>query len=104
GSNPDFPHSEFVIQRRHYEAARNGLPRLQVLRPFWDRPELRYRQVDGDVELAPGGELIESSGHVGGHQSVLVRLPKTGPVLRAVRPGGRGGVGDVGRAAAVTGQ
>ena len=31
-----------------------------------------------------GLELIEISGHVPGHQSVLVRLPRTGPVLLAI--------------------
>jgi N-acyl homoserine lactone hydrolase len=40
--------------------------------------------VDGDTELLPGLELIETSGHVPGHQSVLVRLPKTGLVLLTV--------------------
>jgi N-acyl homoserine lactone hydrolase len=40
--------------------------------------------VDGDTELLPGLELIETSGHVPGHQSVLVRLPKTGAVLLTV--------------------
>jgi N-acyl homoserine lactone hydrolase len=40
--------------------------------------------VDGDAEIAPGVEVIESSGHVPGHQSVLVRLPQTGPVLLAI--------------------
>ena len=39
--------------------------------------------MDGDTTLLPGLELIETSGHVPGHQSVLVRLPKTGPVLLA---------------------
>jgi N-acyl homoserine lactone hydrolase len=34
--------------------------------------------------LLPGIELIETSGHVPGHQSVLVRLPQTGPVLLAI--------------------
>lgn len=34
--------------------------------------------------LLPGLELIETSGHVPGHQSVLVRLPQTGPVLLAI--------------------
>jgi N-acyl homoserine lactone hydrolase len=29
-------------------------------------------------------ELIETSGHVPGHQSVLVRLPETGPVLLTI--------------------
>lgn len=41
----------------------------------------RIRLVDGDTELLPGLELIETSGHVPGHQSVLARLPKTGTVL-----------------------
>jgi N-acyl homoserine lactone hydrolase len=40
--------------------------------------------VDVDVELVPGVELIETSGHVPGHQVVLVRLPHTGPVLLAI--------------------
>jgi N-acyl homoserine lactone hydrolase len=40
--------------------------------------------VDGDTELLPGLELIDTSGHVPGHQSVLVRLPKTGPVLLTI--------------------
>jgi N-acyl homoserine lactone hydrolase len=40
--------------------------------------------LDGDTELLPGLELIETSGHVPGHQSVIVHLPQTGPVLLAV--------------------
>ncbi len=44
----------------------------------------RIRLVDGDTELLAGLELIETSGHVPGHQSVLVRLPETGAVLLTV--------------------
>ena len=44
----------------------------------------RIRLVDGDTELLPGITLIETSGHVPGHQSVLVRLSKTGAVLLTV--------------------
>ena len=44
----------------------------------------RIRLVDGDTELLPGLELIETSGHVPGHQSVLVRLPKTGAIVLTV--------------------
>ena len=40
--------------------------------------------IDGDYELAPGVELIETSGHVPGHLSVVVRLPKTGTVVIAI--------------------
>ena len=34
--------------------------------------------------VLPGITLIESGGHVPAHQSVLVRLPETGPVLLAI--------------------
>jgi N-acyl homoserine lactone hydrolase len=44
----------------------------------------RIRLVDGDTELLPGLALIETSGHVPGHQSVLVRLPKTGAILLTI--------------------
>ena len=44
----------------------------------------RIQLVDGDTELLPGLELIETSGHVPGHQSVLVRLPGTGAMLLTV--------------------
>jgi N-acyl homoserine lactone hydrolase len=54
------------------------------VRAHWDHPGLRYRLIDGDTTLVPGVELVESSGHVPGHQSVLVRLPQTGPVLLAI--------------------
>ncbi|HUZ00379.1 MAG TPA: N-acyl homoserine lactonase family protein [Thermomicrobiaceae bacterium] len=84
GSHDRFPNAEFVVQRRLLDVARDGLPRFQGTREHWDRPETRYRVVDGDTEFLPGIELIETSGHVPGHQSVLVRLPETGPVLLAI--------------------
>jgi N-acyl homoserine lactone hydrolase len=79
-----FTGAEIVVQRRHYEAAKAGHPRFADTRDQWGDPRLRYRLVNGDTELLRGVELIETSGHVPGHQSVLVRLPKTGPVLLAI--------------------
>lgn len=83
GNHDLFPGAELVVQRRHYEAARDH-PRFQFCGNPWDTAGLRYRLVDGDTELLPGIELIETSGHVPGLQSVLVRLPQTGPVLLAI--------------------
>ena len=40
--------------------------------------------IEGDTELLPGLTLLETSGHAPGHQSVLVRLPQTGPVLLTI--------------------
>lgn len=84
GSLDAFPNAEIVVQRAHDELARSGHERFAAIRSHWDNPSLRVRRVDGDTELLPGIELIETSGHVPGHQSVLVRLPETGPVLLAI--------------------
>jgi N-acyl homoserine lactone hydrolase len=84
GYHDHFANAELIVQRKHYELARNGHSRFATARAHWDHPDLRYRFVDGDTELLPGLTLLETSGHVLGHQSVLVRLPKAGPVLLAI--------------------
>jgi N-acyl homoserine lactone hydrolase len=83
GRHAVFTKAQYVVQRVHHmDAATN--PRYAANRPEWDQPVERIRQVDGDTELLPGLELIETSGHVPGHQSVLVRLPKTGATLLTI--------------------
>lgn len=84
GYNDAFSHAELIVQREHYELARGGHSRFADARTHWDHPALRYRLVDGDTELLPGLTLLKTSGHTPGHQSVLVRLPRTGPVLLAI--------------------
>lgn len=83
GRHAAFTHAQYVVQRVHHlDAASN--PRYATVRPQWDQPLERILLVDGDTELLPGLELIETSGHVPGHQSVLVRLPQTGAVLLTI--------------------
>ncbi len=83
GRHAVFTKAQYVVQRVHHlDAASN--PRYAAIRRQWDRPMERIRLVDGDTELLPGLELIETSGHVPGHQSVLVRLPKTGAILLTI--------------------
>ena len=83
GRHAAFTKAQYVVQRVHHlDAATN--PRFAPLRPEWDQPMARIRLVDGDTELLPGLDLIETSGHVPGHQSVLVRLPKTGAILLTI--------------------
>jgi len=95
GLTDAFPNAEIVIQRAQLEAARAEVhPRFAMTRARWDAPNLRYRLLDGDTELVPGVTLIETSGHVPGHQSVLVRLPQTGPVLLAIDAVGSAGQAD----------
>jgi len=83
GRHAAFTQAQYVVQRLHHlDAASN--PRYASIRPEWDQPLERILLVDGDMELLPGLELIETSGHVPGHQSVLVRLPQTGAVLLTI--------------------
>src|SRR5882724_4911211 len=84
GYHDAFTNAELIVQRGHYELARYGHPRFAAARAHWDHPALRYRLIDGDTELLAGLTLLETSGHAPGHQSVLVRLPQTGPVLLAI--------------------
>jgi len=84
GYHPSFANAQFVVQREHYELARAGHPRFAAARPYWDDPKLRYRFVDGDVDLLPGLTLLKTPGHAPAHQSVLLRLPETGSVLLAI--------------------
>lgn len=83
GRHAAFTKAQYVVQRAHHlDAAAN--PRYADIRAEWDQPIERIRLVDGDTELLPGLNLIETSGHVPGHQSVLLRLPKTGLILLTV--------------------
>lgn len=85
GNMDAFTRATFWVQEEHYGAARAGtVPRLERFRALWDLPEERFALVKGDQELRPGIELIESGGHLPGHQSVLLRPPGRRPVLLAV--------------------
>jgi N-acyl homoserine lactone hydrolase len=83
GRHAAFTKAQYVVQRAHHIDSLTN-PRSAPLRPQWDQPMARIRLVDGDTELLPGLTLIDTNGHVPGHQSVLVRLPKTGAVLLTV--------------------
>ena len=72
--------TESVVQRRHLAAA----PMLPLIDPaLWDLPGLRYTLLDGDTELEPGLRLLETPGHVPGHQSVYVET-ESGPVILTI--------------------
>jgi N-acyl homoserine lactone hydrolase len=72
--------TESVVQSRHLAAAHKE---RRYFRDLWDVPGIKYREVEGDVELEPGLRLLETSGHANGHQSVFVETAD-GPVILAV--------------------
>ncbi len=84
GNHDLFPQARFLIQRQHYAFACNAdRVRFNYPRAKWNDARLQYELIEGDAIVVPGVQVIESSGHVPGHQSVLLHLPKTGVVLLA---------------------
>lgn len=80
-----FAKSELVVQKDEYSYAHYP---AAFFAPFYyrknfDLPGYRWRLLDGDAELVPGVTVVRSEGHTPGHQSLLVELPETGPVILA---------------------
>src|SRR5215472_9699203 len=78
-----FTASTLVVQRDEYAHAQYP---PAFFAPFYyrknfDLPGYRWRLLDGDTELVPGVTVLRSDGHTPGHQSLLVELPETGPVI-----------------------
>jgi N-acyl homoserine lactone hydrolase len=85
GGTEMFPASELVVQKDEYAYAHYPAP---FFAPFYyrknfDLPDRRWRLLDGDTELAAGVTVLRTDGHTPGHQSLLVELPETGPVILA---------------------
>src|SRR2546427_3865560 len=98
-----FPKSELVVQKDEYSYAHHPASFFESFyyRKNFDLPGYRWRLLDGDTELLPGVTVLRSDGHTPGHQSLLVELPETGPVIlsgdacywREHAPRGRGAGG-----------
>src|SRR2546427_4941580 len=78
-----FPKSELVVQKDEYAYAHHPASFFESFyyRKNFDLPGYRWRLLDGDTELLPGVTVLRSDGHTPGHQSLLVELPQTGPVI-----------------------
>ena len=72
GNNPLFTRAKFYIQQKELEFCQSPHPLDYRYEPdFIDN--LNVQPVDGDLELAPGFELILTPGHTPGSQTVRVR-------------------------------
>jgi len=78
-----FPKSELVVQKDEYAYAHYPASFFEPFyyRKTFDLPGYRWRLLDGDTELAPGLTVLRTDGHTPGHQSLLVELPRSGPVI-----------------------
>ena len=70
-----FPQSMLLVQKAEYEWPARGGPRF--------KPELPVTKFEGDHDVFGDGSvtIIATPGHTPGHQSLLVKLPKTGALL-----------------------
>ena len=85
GALGHFPDATVVVHARELEAAREAESPTATgyVREDFDRPELRWQPVEGEMDLFEDGSirLIETPGHSAGHMSLLVDLGETGPVM-----------------------
>ena len=85
GALGHFADAGVVVHERELATARAGDSPISggYVRADYDRPEIEWKPVHGDIDLFSDGalSLIETPGHTAGHMSVLLRLPETGPVL-----------------------
>jgi N-acyl homoserine lactone hydrolase len=80
-----FMKSELVAQQDEYAYANYPAAFYSSFyyKKNFDLPGYRWRLLDGDAEIVPGVTVLRSDGHTPGHQSLLVELPQTGPVILA---------------------
>lgn len=80
-----FPKSELIVQEDEYTYAHHppSFFASMYYRKNFDLPGYRWRLLDGDTELVPGVTALRTDGHTPGHQSLLVELPGTGPIILA---------------------
>ena len=76
GNVEEFPQAMLYVQKAEYDWPNaNGTPRF--------KPEHPVTKLEGDHDVFGDGSvvIISTPGHTPGHQSLLVRLPKTGVVV-----------------------
>jgi N-acyl homoserine lactone hydrolase len=78
-----FSKSELIVQKDEYAYAHYPASFFESFyyRKNFDLPGYRWRHLDGDTELLPGVTVLRTDGHTPGHQSLLIELPETGPVI-----------------------
>jgi glyoxylase-like metal-dependent hydrolase (beta-lactamase superfamily II) len=80
-----FPKSELIAQKDEYSYAQYPASFFASFyyRKNFELPGYTWRLLDGDTELVPGVTVLRTDGHTPGHQSLVVELPDTGPIILA---------------------
>jgi N-acyl homoserine lactone hydrolase len=80
GNNEMFPKASFLVNEAElaHALAPDWWEAPGYVRAVFDDRKIRYDTISGEFEVVPGVEIISTPGHTEGHQSVVVKLEKTG--------------------------
>ncbi len=78
-----FAGSNVLMQRAEWDSALAGNPEFEPSDVFAKLKKAKLTIIDGDYDLFGDGSVkfIYAPGHTPGHQALLIRLDKTGPVV-----------------------
>ena len=78
-----FAGSNVLMQKAEWDSALAGNPEFEPSDVFSKLKEAKLTIIDGDYDVFGDGSvtIISAPGHTPGHQVLLVKLAKTGPVL-----------------------
>lgn len=79
-------HARIILHRREHEHAFSDHASAAWFRDDYDMID-DWELIDGDTELMPGIEILDTEGHTPGHLSLVVDLPQTGSVVLAADVG-----------------
>jgi N-acyl homoserine lactone hydrolase len=82
GQVADFPSATLLIGAEDFETVK-GRPDSAPRFAPWIKGGSKVEKVQGDHDVFGDGSVVmlDTPGHTEGHHSLLIRLPKTGPVL-----------------------
>lgn len=83
-----FPDAKHVVQKEELKTAwwpEKWQASAFVMKDYDETREFDFMQLRGDFDLFGDGSIVilDTKGHTQGHQSLLVRLPKTGSLILA---------------------
>jgi glyoxylase-like metal-dependent hydrolase (beta-lactamase superfamily II) len=82
GQAADFPKATLLIGAEDFETVKGRAESAPRFAP-WIKGGSKVEKVQGDHDVFGDGSVVmlDTPGHTEGHHSLLVRLPRTGPVL-----------------------
>jgi N-acyl homoserine lactone hydrolase len=76
-----FRRAKVVVQRAEYSYSFSSDHSPAWFDCDYDGPDLHWQIIDGDRELMPGLQVLDTRGHTPGHQSLVIDLPDSGTFI-----------------------